>query len=639
MITINARNAKPSEGKARIDEMADLKQPKPSTSNKKIISGMGGLFALLVYMRSFWLPQPAEGRAATENLREDAEEVYLMCPVPDISEWRAEIPQEIPADKPASLEDPEGMMVDRLSKIKSSGFFFQVMPTVNLSPLSESGPTMRATIPLSVDAGGGAPAPVASAAPGTPTGPIVPLNPVDPALTPTRDNPTVVDPEIVSPVQMTPPGSVTPVDQVDPAVPPSRDNPTVVDPEIVSPAQPTSPEPVTPEPPYDVNYGADPDCDCDADCGGTATAPTALKTVSDCDSSANDSSANDVCADDICAENTCAEDAALIITRVVVAGTATADTLIGTDAAEEIIGFAGADRIDGMAGDDVIIGGTEGDDLAGGYGDDALMGGDADDHLDGGYGADLVMGEAGDDVLDGGAGDDLLLGGAGADTIFGRDGNDRLVGDDGDDIVHDGRGRDVLLGGFGDDTIHLFADAEVDLVDGGDGFDGLDLTAAQFRSRTDIALGEVQLDDGPADLIVGVEAFVAGTATDEFDFSGLAAAKPEGGEPMFFQITNFGRGDMVRVTESFSIGFDDVADDGLWANTPDTFSELETRMRAASGDAADAVPSRLTFRTATEEGMVARVIDFDLDGDGQVDLALSIHGELRQDTPQFPDQA
>jgi hypothetical protein len=149
----------------------------------------------------------------------------------------------------------------------------------------------------------------------------------------------------------------------------------------------------------------------------------------------------------------------------------------------------------------------------------------------------------------------------------------------------------------------------------------------------------VQIDDGPADQIIGIETFVAGTAADEFDFSGLVQAKPEGDGPMFFQITDFGRGDTVRVTEAFSIGFDDVADDGAWAATPDTVSELEARMREASGDSADAVPSRLTFRTATEEGMVARVIDFDLDGDGQIDIALTIQGEEPQNTPQFPDQA
>ena len=629
--------------------MADLKLPKSSTSNKKIVTGLGGLFAFIAYMRSFWSDGRADAHTAGENLREDAEEVYLISEVPDISEWRAEIAQKIPADKATNTKDHEGMVVDPLFKIKSSGLFLPEMPNFNLSQVFAPGPAMLAP---------GTPPLVPATPPLVPITPAAPVTLIDLAGSTVSENNPVDGPEIADPlipaevlvpgpamlapgtpplVPATPPlvpiTPAAPVTLIDSAGSTESENNPVDGPEIADPINPVEFDPATlelvaseppllPELPCDALVGSGTACGDSRDCAGLGQ--IAPETATDRDS---------------CADETCAVDEALHINRLVVEGTIMSDTLSGTDAAEEILGFSGADRIDGMGGDDVIVGGTGGDDLAGGGGDDALMGGDDDDRLTGGAGADLVMGEAGDDVVDGGAGDDLLLGGIGADTIFGRDGDDRLLGGDGDDVLHDGSGRDVLLGGFGDDTIHLFADVSADFVNGGDGFDRLDLTAAQLRSRTDIALGEVQIDDGPANQFVGVEGFVAGAAADEFDFSGLAAANPDSDAPMFFQITNFSRGDTVRVTESFAIGFDDFANDRLWVATPDAGSELEARMREANGDTADAVPSRLLFRSATEEGMVARAIDFDFDDDGHVDFALIIQGNLSEDPTQFSDQA
>ena len=564
--------------------MADLKLPKSSKSNSKIGAVLTGLFAIIAYMRLLGSDeQQAGAQAADGNLREDGEEVYLASQAPDISNWQAEIEQLIPADKPMDLiKAPVSISAEDLIKapvsISADSIFRNKnsrfsFETPNVDPPQVSGASIAILAPAEL-----------------PT--------FDPAGLNVSGNTPAAPPEIA--VQ-TEPDTI----EQDPSVLPEDPSLLPEDPSVL-PEDPS----VLPEDPSVLPE----------DCVGTdQIAPI---TAIDCDP---------------CAEGFYSNDVAQSINRLLVEGTAMSDAISGTDAAEEILGFAGGDWVDGAGGDDVIIGGAGDDDLAGSDGDDALMGGDDDDRLTGGTGSDLVMGESGDDLVDGGAGNDLLLGGIGADAILGGDGDDRLLGGHGDDILHDGNGADVLLGSYGDDTIYLFSDADADFVDGGDGFDRLDLAAANMRSRTDIALGEVQIDNNPADNIVGIEEFVSGAAADEFDFSGFAVANHDSSAPMFFQITDFGRGDTVRVTESFTIGFDDFTDDRLWVGKPEAVSELEARMRNASGDAADAVPSRLAFRSAAEEEMVARVIDFDFDSDGHIDLALLIQGSLPEDLPQFAD--
>jgi Ca2+-binding RTX toxin-like protein len=110
-------------------------------------------------------------------------------------------------------------------------------------------------------------------------------------------------------------------------------------------------------------------------------------------------------------------------TGKVIVGTAGADALSGTSAAELILGLDGNDTIKGRGGRDVLCGhqgadvidaaggndrvyGYEGaDQITGGSGNDELYGGDGTDRLSGGDGADLVAGESGTaDRCDGGPG-------------------------------------------------------------------------------------------------------------------------------------------------------------------------------------------------------------------------------------------
>ena len=105
----------------------------------------------------------------------------------------------------------------------------------------------------------------------------------------------------------------------------------------------------------------------------------------------------------------------------------------------------------------------------------------------GGSGNDRIEGRGGNDTLYGGNGDDVLLGGLGNDTLWGQNNNDQLLGGAGVDTLRGGEGNDVLSGGaaadslFGDggDDLIIATDGIADTVlDGGLGFDIVDLDGA-----------------------------------------------------------------------------------------------------------------------------------------------------------------
>jgi len=203
-------------------------------------------------------------------------------------------------------------------------------------------------------------------------------------------------------------------------------------------------------------------------------------------------------------------------------GSATNDTLTGTDGAEDIRGLGGNDVLHGGGGNDLIDGG-EGVDIAsyagangsvtvdlnlssaqdtGAAGVDTLV---AIEGLRGSEYSDVLIGTAGDNSLDGGAGADRLYGGAGNDTyqvdrledlvfefagggidtvrasgnyyLFDHienltmiDGGGRFgVGNALDNLIVGNGHNNLLLGGAGDDRIEaLHGD---DVVHGEDGND------------------------------------------------------------------------------------------------------------------------------------------------------------------------
>jgi len=134
------------------------------------------------------------------------------------------------------------------------------------------------------------------------------------------------------------------------------------------------------------------------------------------------------------------------------------DTLIGSQAAENIAGGAGNDKIFGDYGDDI---------LSGGRGRDSIFGGDDDDIITGGSGRDRLHGDDGNDTIDGGDGNDIIYGGSDdpygddRDTLSGGSGNDRIYGGADRDIIDGGDGNDYIYGGEGNDVMTGGAGADV----------------------------------------------------------------------------------------------------------------------------------------------------------------------------------
>jgi Ca2+-binding RTX toxin-like protein len=154
---------------------------------------------------------------------------------------------------------------------------------------------------------------------------------------------------------------------------------------------------------------------------------------------------------------------------------------------------------DGRDGNDLIYGGIKGDYVTGGNGSDELHGGGGDDWM---FGGDYQPGDI--DILHGDSGKDRLID---ATIAFGGDGNDALYGHE----LHGGEGNDLVKARVhGTGTINLFGDggddrllldqalgaisadggagadrfelvwsdqhsANVIIIDGGDGYDTLDL--------------------------------------------------------------------------------------------------------------------------------------------------------------------
>lgn len=89
--------------------------------------------------------------------------------------------------------------------------------------------------------------------------------------------------------------------------------------------------------------------------------------------------------------------------------------------------------------------------------------------------ANDLVGNDVDNVLSGLGGNDMLYGNDGNDTLLGGDGDDTLFGGNGNDRLEGGAGADKLYGGTGNDYIVA---ASGDVIDGGDGVDTVDFSAA-----------------------------------------------------------------------------------------------------------------------------------------------------------------
>jgi len=150
-----------------------------------------------------------------------------------------------------------------------------------------------------------------------------------------------------------------------------------------------------------------------------------------------------------------------------------------------------ASLLHSLAGDSGIIEGTSGD-----------------DPLTGTAFSDRLYGYAGNDTLSGGDGNDLLRGGSGTNTLNGDGGNDILISTGIDDTLNGGTGDDFIV-----ISDNLFA-----AIDGGDGFDILQMDGGFALDSTSVAtVSNIELIDmgmGDAGSTLTLTADAVDTLTD-----------------------------------------------------------------------------------------------------------------------------
>ena len=252
------------------------------------------------------------------------------------------------------------------------------------------------------------------------------------------------------------------------------------------------------------------------------------------------------------------------------AGSASADVLIGDSLANRLAGNAGNDTLIGGGGADTLVGGTGIDtasyagsnnavsvalDGSAGVGGDAqgdiiqevenLEGSDFNDRLSGSSAANVLTGGAGDDTLNGGAGADTLVGGTGSDTadyglsanavsvnldtggatggdalgdflssienLTGSSSNDTLVGDGLGNVISGGTGNDFVVGGGGGDTLT-----------GGSGDDTVDYSASSNGVSVNLLSGEGYGGDAEGDRITGFENIIGSGRGDNLIGNGVS---------------------------------------------------------------------------------------------------------------------
>jgi Ca2+-binding RTX toxin-like protein len=287
-----------------------------------------------------------------------------------------------------------------------------------------------------------------------------------------------------------------------------------------------------------------------------------------------------------------------------------------------------SNRIYGDAGDDGIIGSYGADILDGGTGTDtvraqglagvtinlatgAVSGGNLEgdtimgfENAQGAQGSDILTGTDGDNVLSGLYANDELHGLGGNDRLLGGEGADTLDGGDGDDQLEGGAALDTANGAAGDDTVRLasttyWVDYDengevgpgevewsadgIDNVDGGDGFDTLDLSgiapAAGFSGAVNINLATGNWSGpGGGATIAGVER-VVGTQ-DNDSVTGSVGADQLDGQGGNDTLQGGGGADSVAGGDG-----DDALNGGAAADTLDGGAGSDTLIGGAGNDA------------------------------------------------------
>ncbi|MEM9734637.1 MAG: tandem-95 repeat protein [Pseudomonadota bacterium] len=325
------------------------------------------------------------------------------------------------------------------------------------------------------------------------------------------------------------------------------------------------------------------------------------------------------------------------------------------------------------AGNDVLdtanIGGGVAKTLYGEEGDDDIFSGFANDTVYGGAGEDEIWGENGDDILFGGADNDLILGGDGADAIDGGAGNDTasfadatsgvvaLFADtDNDGIL--GNYRNELAGGrtgFAAGDTYTSIETVIGSGAGDEFFIGAAQTTVYLGDGNDIL--ETDLTDNTAQTIYGEEGvdIISSGGGDDFVSAGIGDDRvyAEGGNDIL--IGAEGNDDLRGQAGTDTAVYSGLqADYDVMDNQDGTYTVTDLRPGSPSGtdtlqtieflefadvviditlavtsvspvafdlneDGEIGVTGETTARDKSEIEAVGETVQFDMDGDGDLE--------------------
>ncbi len=235
--------------------------------------------------------------------------------------------------------------------------------------------------------------------------------------------------------------------------------------------------------------------------------------------------------------------------------TAATGTGMGSDTLADVqnaIGGPFADTITGNSLDNVLQGGDGNDTIDGGTGNDTLFGQDGNDTIVGGSsanGADTISGGNGNDTLDYSGRTNSLYVAPGGGAVSGEGGCPLASTCEHDDVAADienfilGSGNDTFVGSGNGETVQ--PGPGDDTVDGGGGFDYLDLSDAAGPAVFDTVAGTATGDGN--DTFQNMEGFIGTPADDTLigDQTTLQTGGPVCGGPMTLDFIGGGGTDTV----------------------------------------------------------------------------------------------
>ncbi len=241
------------------------------------------------------------------------------------------------------------------------------------------------------------------------------------------------------------------------------------------------------------------------------------------------------------------------------------DTVIGSDADNELQLSTGDNYVRALAGNDTIFASGGKDTIYAGVGDDIIYAGAGADLIDGGAGFDRLDYSASADKLTinlqkgtgtgGYAAGDII---SGIEAVYGSSVDDSLVGDAKDNLLSGNAGADTLNGGAGADT--LIGGKDGDQLIGGSGRDMVDYNFSGLGVTINLKAGTASGGDAANDVLSGIEDITGSKANDSL--TGSDAANQINGNAGNDNILGLGGADLL-----YGNAGQDTIDGGLSADT------------------------------------------------------------------------